>query len=77
MDAINQSKEMMNGHKSKLFLLWLSFIGWAILASIPFGIGFLWLTPYIQTSMANFYDDLKNAAEQASFSTVDNSSTTV
>ncbi|MGI6777112.1 MAG: DUF975 family protein [Acetivibrionales bacterium] len=71
MDAIKQSKEMMEGNKSKLFLLWLSFIGWAILAAIPFGIGFLWLIPYIKTTMANFYEDLKNAIQQPGTSAVD------
>lgn len=30
-EAITMSREMMNGHKGKLFLLKLSFIGWALL----------------------------------------------
>jgi uncharacterized membrane protein len=55
-----QQRRMMNGHKARLFLLYLSFIGWAILACIPFGIGFFWLTPYVSLSVANFYEDLKN-----------------
>ena len=46
-DAITASQKMMDGHKMDLFLLSLSFIGWAILASITFGIGYLWLIPYI------------------------------
>ena len=30
--AMKESKNLMKGHKLDLFLLWLSFIGWAILA---------------------------------------------
>ncbi|GAA0177799.1 DUF975 family protein [Clostridium sediminicola] len=61
MDCIKQSKIMMKGFKIKLFLLYLSFIGWWILSCISLGIGFLWLTPYIQTSTAIFYENLKDA----------------
>jgi len=60
MEAIRRSKEMMVGHKGRLFILFLSFIGWAILASIPFGLGFIWLTPYIMAAQAAFYEDLKS-----------------
>jgi uncharacterized membrane protein len=61
MEALNKSKEMMMGHKGKLFVLYLSFIGWFLLSCITCGVGFLWLVPYVQTTLANFYDDLKNA----------------
>ena len=57
-DAITASQKMMDGHKMDL-LLSLSFIGWAILASITFGIGYLWLIPYIYTAYAAFYETLK------------------
>lgn len=58
-DAITARQKMMDGHKMDLFLLSLSFIGWAILASITFGIGYLWLIPYIYTAYAAFYETLK------------------
>jgi len=57
--AIKTSREMMNGYKMKYFLLQLSFLGWALLCILTIGIGFLWLTPYIQVSNAIFYDELK------------------
>ncbi|MED0960155.1 DUF975 family protein [Bacillus paramycoides] len=53
--AMKESKNLMKGHKLDLFLLWLSFIGWAILAIFTFGIGFLWLSPYMGTTTAHFY----------------------
>ena len=60
IDAINKSKEMMNGHKMELFMLHLSFLGWAILGLFTFGILYLWLGPYINTTTANFYNAIKD-----------------
>jgi|TARA_B110000503_G_scaffold125198_1_gene192527 uncharacterized membrane protein len=60
MDALKKSKEMMDGYKWKYFCLGLRFIGWALLCILTLGIGFLWLSPYIQISNAKFYEDLKN-----------------
>jgi uncharacterized membrane protein len=62
LDAIRKSKEMMCGNKWKLFCLNLRFIGWALLCILTFGIGFLWLAPYMFTSFAKFYDDLAHPA---------------
>ena len=61
LDAIRRSKELMDGHKMQLFLLQLSFLGWALLCVLTLGIGFLWLLPYMQTSMAAFYERVKDA----------------
>ena len=58
-EAITRSRKMMAGYKGKLFCLYLSFIGWSFLCCLSFGIGFLWLIPYISLSVANFYEDLK------------------
>ncbi|MBN1995930.1 DUF975 family protein [candidate division KSB1 bacterium] len=58
LEAITRSKQMMNGNKWKLFCLSLRFLGWAILCIFTFGIGFLWLLPYILTSYVHFYEDL-------------------
>lgn len=54
-EAVEKSEELMAGKRSKLFFLELSFIGWAILAAIPFCIGYLWLAPYIQFATIAFY----------------------
>ena len=63
LDALMKSMKMMDGHKMELFWLYLSFIGWAILALFTFGFGLLLLVPYVETTLAHFYEDLK--AEQA------------
>lgn len=63
IDALRKSREMMKGHKFDLFYLMLSFIGWIFLGLLTLGIGFLWLLPYMQTTIAAFYNDLKVEAE--------------
>lgn len=57
-DALRRSRALMQGHKMDLFLLELSFFGWAILAAFTFGIGNLFLTPYREASRASFYRDI-------------------
>lgn len=59
LEAIRKSKEMTNGHKWDLFVLGLSFIGWALLIPLTCGIGVLWLTPYQGVTLANFYEEVK------------------
>ncbi|AXM87813.1 DUF975 domain-containing protein [Anoxybacillus ayderensis] len=63
LQAISESKKRMKGYKGKLFLLYLSFIGWGLLSMLTFGIGFLWLVPYIYTSLAAFYDQFIRTQE--------------
>ena len=60
--AIEESMRMMDGHKLELFILDLSFIGWALLSLLTCGIGFLWLAPYMNMARVNFYEDLKKAS---------------
>ena len=58
-EARLKSIEMMRGHKGKLFGLDLSFIGWILLGILSLGIGFIWISPYMKTTRAAFYCDLK------------------
>lgn len=60
-EAIHKSSRMMQGHRFDLFFLYLSFIGWFLLALLTCGIGFLWLQPYVECAVASFYNDLKAA----------------
>jgi uncharacterized membrane protein len=62
LEAIRRSKAMTMGYKYKLFCLGLRFIGWALLGVLSLGIGFFWIAPYMQTSVAKFYDDIKGGA---------------
>ncbi|MGX6961853.1 DUF975 family protein [Vagococcus xieshaowenii] len=58
MELITDSRQLMDGHKGRLFALDLSFVGWHLLAMLTLGIGYLWLTPYINATKAAFYQDL-------------------
>lgn len=59
MDTLRLSRKMMDGHKMQLFKLILSFLGWAVLNMFTLGVGSLWLTPYMLTTLAAFYQDVK------------------
>ena len=54
-EAIQRSRELMDGHKGELFILRLSFIGWDILAALTMNIGHLVLNPYKNAAEAAFY----------------------
>lgn len=57
-EAIKESQLMMDGHKMDLFILDLSFIGWALLVPITCGLILIYLIPYTMTARANFYREL-------------------
>lgn len=63
-EAIELSMKMMDGHKMNLLWLYLTFIGWGILCILSLGIGYFWLAPYMQASMAQFYEEVKAEYEQ-------------
>lgn len=56
--AISKSVELMKGYKAKLFRLGLSFFGWYLLSSLTFGIGAIFLAPYVEATVAEFYAEL-------------------
>lgn len=70
-EAVEESEKLMNGNRAKLFWLQLSFIGWAILCSFTFGIGLLWLAPYIQFASIAFYKKLADDSQPVDVPTVD------
>lgn len=58
-EAMKKSQELMKGKKWKFFCLGFRFLGWVVLAALTIGIGFIWLTPYVNITLANFYEDIK------------------
>ena len=63
--AIKLSMRMTQGYKGEIFVMALSFIGWGILTAMTFGLlGILYTGPYISTSFAGLYDELKQNALQ-------------
>ncbi len=59
LDAIRESERIMAGKKMDYFLLSLSFIGWALLAIPTLGLIGIWLEPYYNMTMTNFYNSVK------------------
>ena len=57
-EAIQASREMMDGHKWELFVLRLTFIGWDIAAALTMNIGHLALNPYKNAAEAAFYREI-------------------
>lgn len=58
-ECIRLSKEMMHGNKMRLFKLQFSFFGVMLLAGLSLGVGTLWATPYIITTIIFFYLSVK------------------
>lgn len=63
LEAITRSRQLMDGHKMEGFLLFLSFIGWALLVIVTLGLAVLWVGPYFSVTLAKFYDRVRG--EQA------------
>lgn len=66
--AMELSRGMMHGEKWNYFVLELSFIGWWILALCTFGIGTLFLRPYVEATQAEFYAAMRAKAFSAGLS---------
>ena len=64
-EAAENSEKLMQGKRGEYFVFILSFLGWIILGAIPFGIGLLWVLPYVQISSVIFYENLKGIPKEA------------
>lgn len=59
-EAFAKAKELMKGNRWKCFKLSLSFLGWMFLSLLTLGIGFIFLTPYMQAASAEFYNEVSS-----------------
>lgn len=57
-EIVEESENLMRGHRWFYFWLPITFIGWMILAALSFYIGMLWLAPYIMITFVCFYEAL-------------------
>ena len=64
MEVIKTSIRIMKGHKWRLFKLELSFLPLQLICLLSFGIGNLWLNPYMHMTYAEFFLDLMNPNQQ-------------
>ncbi|MGL4336040.1 MAG: DUF975 family protein, partial [Turicibacter sp.] len=58
-EIIQESREMMDGHKWELFILKTSFIGWGILAIFTLGVAGIYIFPLYMMSLYMFHDYVK------------------
>ncbi|KRO04499.1 integral membrane protein [Levilactobacillus paucivorans] len=58
LEAITESRRLMDGNKAFLFIMDLSFIGWMMLQGITFGFAALFVQPYYDQTRAKFYNQL-------------------
>jgi uncharacterized membrane protein len=61
--ALGESKRLMKGNKMRLFILMLSFIPWFLLVGITFGIAMIYVAPYFSSTLANFYNSVKETPQ--------------
>ena len=57
-DCITESRRLMDGHKMQAFLLDLSFLGWYLLGFAACCVGVVFVIPYHDAALANFYTSL-------------------
>lgn len=59
LQALRYTRNMMHTHRRRFLYLQLSFLGMFLLAGLSFGIGLLWVQPYLVQTTTLFYLDLK------------------
>jgi uncharacterized membrane protein len=74
LQCLRESVELMKGNKGRFFYIMLSFTGMMLLGYGSMGIGLLWIMPYIQCTLTEFYLDIKTErTESVPASQVDHS----
>lgn len=63
-ELLLMSYKIMNGYKWKLFLLLLSFIPLLLASLLTFGIGLLWVEPYMNATATEFFLELMRHREK-------------
>ena len=65
MEALSESKQIMVGRKRELFILVLSFVLWYLLCLITGGIAYIYVKPYFEATITNFYNEIKDKKIEA------------
>lgn len=60
--ALALSRQMTDGCKFDIFVLYLSFIGWFLLGLLALGVGVLFVIPYVEATLAELYATLRQKA---------------
>lgn len=57
-ELLAKSRQIMKGHKGRLFYLYVSFLPLILVAALSCGIALLWLIPYMRATETEFFLDL-------------------
>lgn len=60
--ALKISMLITRGHKGEIFIMYLSFIGWLLLAGLTMGVGTIFLEPYMKLTFLNAYHSMLQEA---------------
>lgn len=64
INCLKESCRIMKGNKGRLFYIGLSFIGLGLLTMFSFGIGYLWVAPYMCSTTVFFYLDIRKPRKE-------------
>ena len=64
IDAFKTALKLIKTHKGRFFYMQLSFIGMYALVLLTFGLGLLWVQPYIMQTTTVFYLDIKGELDE-------------
>lgn len=70
-EAIKTSRKMVMGNRTELFVLDLSFALWFLFIIITIGFGSIYVTPYVMTTKALYYENFRIRAMQQGRITAD------
>lgn len=59
-ELLAMSRKLMSGNKMRLFYIYLSYIPLLLLGILSCGIALLWIIPYMNATLAEFYMDIIN-----------------
>lgn len=58
VELLSASRKLMRGHKWKLFYIQISFLPLFLLSTLSCGIAMLWIIPYMNATLTEFYLDI-------------------
>jgi uncharacterized membrane protein len=64
-EVLRKCFEVMHGNKFRLVWMYVSFIPLLLLCVVTFGIGLIWVIPYMKMTAANFYLDLMSVRNKS------------
>lgn len=64
-ELLTMSRKLMSGNKRRLFYIYLSYIPLLLLGTLSCGIALLWIMPYMNATLAEFYMDIIRSKSNA------------